>query len=276
MRFAAVAVRASGGDLGAGMFRGISSDLDVSLPFALLYFLAGIALAAGGAVLPALDAARAAPARALKAGDEQSMFQRLAPAWPGLALVAAGIALSQLGPVAGLPLFGYAAIGCLLLGAVALMPRVSQLVFDILPLPKKPHLVLALAQLRAAPGQAAISLAAIVASFSLMAAMAIMVASFRQSVDDWLNVVLPADLYFRTTQAGDTGYLEPGFEERVRALPQVERADFLRSRARRARSGAAGALAHRARPRREGVSAGRQARAGQGVDQRGGRRRLWA
>jgi len=227
--FAAVAVRASGGDLGAGMFRGITSGLDVSLPFAFLYFLAGVAVSLGGAVLPALDAARAAPARALKAGDEQAMFRRLAPAWPGLALIAAGIALSQPGPVAGLPLFGYASIGCLLLGAVALMPRVSQLVFDLLPLPRKPHLVLALAQLRAAPGQAAISLAAIVASFSLMAAMAIMVASFRQSVEDWLDVVLPADLYFRTTQAGDTGYLEPGFEERVRALPQVERVDFLRT-----------------------------------------------
>ena len=49
------------------------------------------------------------------------------------------------------------------------------------------------------------SLAAIVASFSLMAAMAIMVASFRESVDEWLEAVLPAELYFRTTHAGDTG-----------------------------------------------------------------------
>jgi putative ABC transport system permease protein len=109
------------------------------------------------------------------------------------------------------------------------MPRLSQAVFEALPLPRSPGLALALAQLRGAPGQAAVSLAAIVASFSLMAAMAIMVASFRQSVDDWLNTVLPAELYFRTSHAGDTGYLEPGFEERVRALPQVARADFLRS-----------------------------------------------
>src|SRR5439155_905450 len=115
------------------------------------------------------------------------------------------------------------------MGAIALMPRVSQAVFGVLPLPRSPDLALALAQLRAAPGQAAVGLAAIVASFSLMAAMAIMVASFRQSVDDWLNTVLPAELYLRTSHAGDTGYLEPGFEERVRALPQVARADFLRS-----------------------------------------------
>src|SRR2546430_6921076 len=109
------------------------------------------------------------------------------------------------------------------------MPGVSQAVFSVLPLPRSPHLALALARLRAAPGQAAVSLAAIVASFSLMAAMAIMVASFRQSLDGWLDAVLPAQLYFRSTHGGDTGYLEPGFEERVRALREIERVDFLRS-----------------------------------------------
>jgi putative ABC transport system permease protein len=74
-----------------------------------------------------------------------------------------------------------------------------------------------------------VSLAAIVASFALMAAMAIMVASFRSSVDDWLGAVLPADLYFRTTQAGETAWVDAELEARVRALPQVGRAVFLRS-----------------------------------------------
>src|SRR6185295_278912 len=224
---ATIAVRASGGDLGAGMFRGGGAHLQFSLLPALAYLLAGIAAAVAGAVLPALDAARAAPARALKAGDEQSMFSRIAPAWPGIGGIAAGTALAQLGPAWDTPVWGYAAIACLLLGWIALVPRMAQFAFRVLPLPARPELALALAQLRAAPGQAAVSLAAIVASFALMASMAIMVASFRQSVDTWLDTVLPADLYFRTTQAGDTGYLEPGFEERVRGLPQVARADFL-------------------------------------------------
>jgi len=226
---ALAAVRASGADLGAGVFRGLSPKLDFSLIPAFFYLAAGIAVAVAGALLPALDAARQAPAQALKAGDEQRLFARLSSPWPGLACILAGAALAQLGPVGGLPIYGYAAIGCLLIGSIALMPRLSQAVFDALPLPRSPGLALALAQLRGAPGQAAVSLAAIVASFSLMAAMAIMVASFRQSVDDWLNTVLPAELYLRTSHAGDTGYLEPGFEERVRALPQVARADFLRS-----------------------------------------------
>jgi putative ABC transport system permease protein len=226
---AIVAVRAWGGDLGAGAFRGIAPQLAFSPVGAAAYFAAGIAVAVIGALLPARDAARTPPARALKAGDEHAMFTRASSAVPGVILLAIGAVLAQLPAVQGLPLFGYAAIACLLIGTVALMPWLSRAVFDRVPLPSSPGLALALAQLRAAPGQAAVSLAAIVASFSLMAAMAIMVASFRQSVDDWLTRVLPAELYFRTTQAGDTGYLEPAFVEKARALPQIRRIDFLRS-----------------------------------------------
>jgi putative ABC transport system permease protein len=226
---AAAAVGEWGVDLGAGMFRGLAPKLAFSLPVAIGYFAAGVAVCVIGALLPSLDAARTPPARALKAGDEQTLFTRASPVLPGIALLIAGTLLAQLGPLNGLPVFGYLSIACLLVGAVGLVPRLSRAVFDLLPLPRNPALALALAQLRAAPGQAAVSLAAIVASFALMAAMAIMVASFRQSVDDWLAVVLPADVYFRTTQAGDTGVLEPAFEEQVRALPQVARVDFLRS-----------------------------------------------
>jgi putative ABC transport system permease protein len=226
---AQAAVRAAGGDLGAGMFQAGVPEVGISPAGAAAYFLAGIAVAVAGALLPALDAARTPPASALKAGDEQAMFRRLSPAWPGLLLLALGAALAQLGPVRGLPVFGYAAIACLLFGAVALMPRIAQFAFEGIPSLNRPELALALAQLRGAPGQASVSLAAIVASFALMAAMAIMVASFRESVERWLDRVIPADLYLRTTHAGDTGFLEKGFEARVRALPQVARAEFLRS-----------------------------------------------
>src|SRR5439155_1493161 len=158
---ALAAVRASGADLGAGVFRGLSPKLDFSLVPAFFYLAAGIAVAAAGALLPALDAARQAPAQALKAGDEQRLFARLSSPWPGLAFILAGAALAQLGPVGGLPIYGYAAIGCLLVGSIALMPRISQAVFDALPLPRSPGLALALAQLRGAPGQAAVSPAAV-------------------------------------------------------------------------------------------------------------------
>ncbi len=226
---AQLAIERAGADLGAGMFRGLQPQLEFQAVPALLYLAAGILIAVAGALLPALDAARTPPARALKPGDEQELYRRVAPTWPGFALIGAGVLLSFLPAVRGLPIFGYAAVGCLLLGAIALMPRVADAAFRAVPSYSSPWLALALAQLRGAPGQAAVSLAAIVASFSLMAAMAIMVSSFRSSVDEWLDRVLPADLYFRTAQFGDTSYLEPGIEGRVRGLPQIQRVDFLRS-----------------------------------------------
>jgi putative ABC transport system permease protein len=227
--FAVLALRASGGDLGAGMFRGLAPQVSFAPAAALLYFAAGVAVALAGALLPALEAARTPPARSLKAGDEQRLFARAASLKPSALLLGAALLLAFLPPVDGLPLAGYASIACLLVGGILLMPALSRKVFDTLPLSGRPSTALAFAQLRGAPGQAMVSLAAIVASFSLMVAMAIMVASFRGSVDRWLEAVLPADLYLRTTHAGETAYLEPQFEERVKRLPQVARAEFVRS-----------------------------------------------
>lgn len=225
---ARLALHTAGADLGAGVFHGIEPRIEVPAWMALAYFAAGLALALLGAWLPARDAAAAPPAQALKAGEEQDMFERVVSFWPGLLLLAAGGALARLGPLDGLPVFGYASTACLLIGGVLLMPLASRALFDVLPLARRPPLALALAQLRGAPGQATVSLAAIVASFSLMVAMVIMVSSFRISFGAWLDTVLPADVYFRTPFASDTAYLDPEFERAVRALPQVRRAAFMR------------------------------------------------
>ncbi|MEO8718678.1 MAG: ABC transporter permease [Burkholderiales bacterium] len=227
--FAVAAVSASGGDFGAGMFRGLAPQIGFAPLAALGYFGAGVAVALAGAALPAADAARTPPAQALKAGDEQRMLARMPSLRAALALLGTGVLLAFAPAVGGIPFAGYVAVGCLLVGGILLMPAFSQRLWQALPLGRHPALGLAGAQLRGAPGQAMVSLAAIVASFSLMVAMAIMVASFRISVDRWLQALLPAELYLRTTQLGETAYIDPRFESRVRRLRQVARADFLRS-----------------------------------------------
>jgi putative ABC transport system permease protein len=226
---AGVALHFAGADLGAGMFRGVMPPLHLSATAAGIYFAAGVAVALAGALLPARDAARSAPAQALKAGDEQRLFARAVAPWPAVTLLAAGALLARAGPVRGIPVFGYLSIACLLIGGILLMPWVSRAVLGRLPLTSDVPYTLALAQLRGAPGQAMVSLSAIVASFSLMVAMAIMVASLRTSLEGWLEAVLPADLYLRTTEAGETSWLDPAFQARIRALPQLQRVEFYRS-----------------------------------------------
>ncbi len=225
---AALVLERFGADLGAGQFRGLHPDLHAEPWASALFFALGVLVAAAGSLAVALEAARAAPAQALKAGDEQQAFARLRSAWPGIALIVLGVLCTAPGPVGGVPLFGYIAIALMLVGTLALMPRLATTVFGLLPRPRGAGARLALAQLQGAPGQAAVSLAAIVASFSLMVAMAIMVASFRVSLDAWLDYVLPADLYLRTGIGGDTAYIAPQDEARIAALPGVRRAEFLR------------------------------------------------
>jgi putative ABC transport system permease protein len=59
--------------------------------------------------------------------------------------------------------------------------------------------------------------------------MAIMVASFRVSVDEWLMHLLSADLYVRVAPNGDTGALLPEQQARLSALAGVKRAAFTRA-----------------------------------------------
>src|SRR6266705_3495508 len=226
---AAFVLERFGAELGGGYFRGLAPSPVLDWPALALFFSLGILAAVLGSLAPALEAAAAEPAPALKAGDEERALARLQPLWPGIAVLLAGAALTQAGPVGGLPLFGYGAIALLLIGTVMLMPRIAVLGFRVAPLLGPVSTRIGLAQLRGAPGQAGVSLAAIVASVSLMVSMAIMVASFRQSLDEWLVQMLPADLYLRTGLGGETAFFSPSDQREISALRGVRRAEFLRS-----------------------------------------------
>jgi putative ABC transport system permease protein len=224
-----IVLRVFGTDLGAGFFRGAAPRIVFEPRAALAYGVLGTAVAMLGSLAPAREAARAAPAAALKAGDDQQAFARLRHPLPGLALLALGAMAAWLPPVAGLPIFGYLAIALLLLGTLLLLPRLAAFVLARAPAPRMFPAALALDQLRGAPGQASVSLATIVASVSLMVSMAIMVASFRQSLDDWLLRILPADVYLRAASAGDSAYFSPEDQRAIAAVEGVAGIAFLRN-----------------------------------------------
>ncbi|MFS0756884.1 ABC transporter permease [Noviherbaspirillum sp. 1P10PC] len=228
---AALALRAFGGDLGGGYFPGVQPSVRFQPLAALVFFLAGSGIAILGSASPAWEAARARPAPALKAGSEDVALARLARPWPALACLLLGAALTRLPPVHGLPVFGYLAVALLLIGGIALMPRFAAWVFNAAAgLRARRGVVgtLALARLANAPNQASIALGGVLSSFALMVAMAIMVSSFRVSVDDWLRHILSADLYLRSPAAADAGGLGPEQQRAIAALPGVLRADFQR------------------------------------------------
>ncbi|SOE88093.1 putative ABC transport system permease protein [Caballeronia arationis] len=231
---AALALRFFGSDLGGGYFPGVEPRVEFE-PVASLVFLAlGIGVALFGTLIPALEAARARPAPALKAGSEEAALTPLATPWPALVCLAAGAVLTQAPPVFDAPIAGYAAVALLLFGGIALMPRLTALVFRALGRRRAESrtgavATLALARLANAPGQASIAMGGVLSSFTLIVAMAIMVSSFRISVEDWLAHLLAADLYVRVAASGDTGGLAPGQQAQLAAVAGVKHAAFART-----------------------------------------------
>ncbi|WP_250530009.1 FtsX-like permease family protein [Caballeronia sp. ATUFL_F1_KS4A] len=226
---AALALRFFGSDLGGGYFPGVEPRV-VFDPLASAIFLAlGIGVALAGTLVPALEAARARPAPALKAGSEEAALAPLGTPWPALACLAAGAALTQAPPVFDAPIGGYLAVALLLVGGIALMPRVTAVVFRRAMKPRNAVATLALARLANAPGQASIAMGGVLSSFTLIVAMAIMVTSFRVSVEDWLAHLLSADLYVRIASSGDTGGLQPDQQTQIAAVDGVAHAAFTRA-----------------------------------------------
>lgn len=225
---AAAALRLLGGDLGGGYFSGTRPTLIFAPAAAMVFFALGLAAALLGSFLPARETARAEPAIALKSvGD--SLDPRVRPGTRlALALLAAGMGAAFLPPIGAIPLFAYLAIGLILAGGVAAMPWLARVL--LAPLQRleriSPAIGLALKRLWGAPSQAAVALCGIVASTSLMIAMAVMVASFRGSVDDWLVQVLPDDIYLRVDDAASGG-LAPEVQQRLAAVQGVARIRFL-------------------------------------------------
>jgi putative ABC transport system permease protein len=196
-------------------------------PESIAEFMAiGTAVACAGAWLPAREAAARAPALALRAGDVEPVLSALPTRSPGLVLLFMGAALAWLPPIGGLPLPGYAAIAALLFGAVLLVPWIMRVLVGAVPRTGRVVVDTAVAQLQGSAGVASLSLASIIASFSLMVAMAIMVHSFRDSFELWLVKLLPADLQLRLQTGSDTGAFSEQEQARIAALPGVARSDF--------------------------------------------------
>jgi putative ABC transport system permease protein len=229
---AATALQLLGGDLGGGYFAGVQPSLQWSAPAALLYGALGVAAALVGGWWPAKAARHLPPAQTLKglgaaAGPGSG-------ATVGIVLIAAGALLASAPPLFGIALAAYFAIGLLLVGGIALLPwGMAWLLQRLRPLVAgRLLLVLPLERARRMRGTAAIAVGGVVASLSLAVALTVMVASFRGSVTEWLDAVLPAPLYVRSALSaagGEAALLPPGFDEAVAQLPGVARVQPLRA-----------------------------------------------
>ena len=225
---AAGALRWLAGDLGGGYFPGIAPRLQFSVPAALVFGALGVVAALAGGWWPARLAQQMAPAQAIK-GLGGSV--PTAPAWRAPALLAVGALMALAPPVAGLPLPAYVSVALLLLGGIAIVPAAVALLLARLK-PRSALPLLAVQRARHEQHAASVAMAGVVSSLALAVALTVMVASFRNGVAQWLDAVLPADLYVRsgTQGQGDTAFLPPEFVTAAARVEGVARSEGLRVR----------------------------------------------
>ncbi|MFM1881439.1 MAG: hypothetical protein RLZZ344_1673 [Pseudomonadota bacterium] len=214
-----------GGDLGGGYFSDQTPPLAVS-PLGLLVFLMVSVLLGVVAGLPGYLRIRTQGlSLQMRAGQAETLQPGSKSLFMALLLCLVGAIFSFLPPVWSLPLFGYGAIASLLFAGVLLVPWLVRLLFP----PLVGHTMrrarasasslLAAWRLAQAPAASSGITSGVVAAVSLTVAMAVMVSSFRDSVSQWLDRVLPADVY---TSSRGQGYTPLFTEDHVNAVLALE------------------------------------------------------
>ncbi|MDP1947376.1 MAG: FtsX-like permease family protein [Nitrospirota bacterium] len=165
--------------------------------------LLGTVVSMIGALGPSVEAGRTVTVRALAPGDYESAHQLRAGlfGWISLVLLVLGGLCSLMGPVGGVPLFGYVSTICLL-GALscfaplcikALGMRRSRQESKTMALGGSLRHIAA-DQAARHPGRNAVTVSALMVGLSIMIGVAVMVRSFRDTVEVWVNETVMADL----------------------------------------------------------------------------------
>ncbi len=191
-----------------GELYGMTSLLAMPIPFHMLVeaISLGIGVSLLGGGRPAWEASIMAPVQALAGGlsqIEEEQDARRSKWVVVVSLLGAGI-LSQMPPVQGIPVGGYAAAFCLLLGGAAAGPVLSQWFSQwsqrkfgnqsggLLP-------VLAAEQMGRNSRRTSVTMAAIIVGLAILVGVGIMIQSFRQTVELWIEQTLMADIIIAPT-----------------------------------------------------------------------------
>ncbi len=149
----------------------------------------------------------------------------------GLALLGLVWPLALAPPVHGIPAAGYASVFFLFCGFSLLAPGALKKVSGLSPHGVRKAAgepcVLALRNLDMAGSRIAVSIGALVTAVALFTALAVMIASFRKTVEVWVHQTVSGDLFLRPMMADLNGYRDPLPNDVVEFLVAVPDADVV-------------------------------------------------
>ena len=206
--------------------------------------LLGTVVSMVGALGSSVEAGRTVMVRALAPGDYESTHQLRAGllGWISLLLFVLAGLCSLMGPVGDLPLFGYLATICLLGALSCLAPLCIQALGMRRPRQESKTMMLggslrliAADQAARHPGRNAVTVSALMVGLSIMIGVAVMVRSFRDTVEVWVDETVMADLivapqsWLQGKQAGQASRALPGtWRSTLSAIDGIAAVDTLR------------------------------------------------
>jgi len=236
LAMAAALLRVLGGDLGAGYFSSTVPPLDIDSSALFGFWFLSIAIGVLAGYFPARAATTRAPMQQLRAGVGERILKPMVRGRWAMVFAMASVVLAFVPAMDGLPIAVYASIAFVLFAGIAMTPMLVRYCFIWLKRwiskqdsrPHSPAFILAVWRLAQAPASAAGLIAGVVAALALTVAMVVMVASFRDSVTQWLDQVLPADLYASLSRSDLNQALinDPRLIDGISAIPEIARVEF--------------------------------------------------
>lgn len=214
-------------------FRVTVSSVDVQPLTLLKGFALGVIAAAAAALAPAAEAATVPAITTLQRSSLETRVRRYLPhlTIAGVALLAAGTAL-----IFGVQRSLEAAFAGLFVGVLGAALVVPALTVALMAVTARTLGRAALIGRMAARtvtnalSRTSVAIAALMVAVSVTIGVAVMIASFRSTVENWLALTLQADLYISAQGTGTQGTgLDPGLAGQVGALPGVASVELMRS-----------------------------------------------
>ncbi len=202
-----------------------------------LGLLVGIGVSLVSAASPAREASLVPPVEAMARGEREyaARVHKMRDLWIALALALAGTAATFVPPIAGKPFFGYLAavlmIGASAFAIPALVSGLTAACSGLLRRALGVEAMLASRSLVSSLRRTAVLVAALSTAIAMMTSVAIMVGSFRQTVQAWMDDQLKADLFLQPAgdpRADRLPTLDPSFADTIAALPGVAGVDRFR------------------------------------------------
>jgi putative ABC transport system permease protein len=203
-----------------------------------LAFTVGIGVAVVSALAPAREASLVPPTEAMARGRREFdvRVQRGRDAVIALVLAALGTLSSQAPEIEGKPVMGYLSALLFVAAAALLMPMVVSTLMaagaGLLGRLLGVEGLLAARSLAGSLRRTAVLVGALATAVAMMTSVGIMVGSFRQTVLDWMESELPAELYLRPAGGGGADQhptIAPDVAGRIAAVPGVEHVSLFRA-----------------------------------------------